>query len=120
MFFGVARHNGRSHDAAVEHDLPLQGTPAARSSTDAASPISKGAGDRRFRAFKKNTGKLLWQARLDDAASSAPITFAANGVQYVAVTTGRGNPNDVTRQPMAPLVSGSLSLTELEAVPPRT
>jgi hypothetical protein len=26
MFFGVARHNGRSHNAAIEHDSPLQGT----------------------------------------------------------------------------------------------
>jgi hypothetical protein len=120
MFFGLARHNGRSHNAAIEHDLPLQAPPATRSSMDAASPISKGAGDRWFRAFNKNTGKLLWQARLDDLASSAPITFAANRVQYVAVTTGGGNPNEVTRQPMAPLVLGSLSLTELEVVPPRT
>jgi alcohol dehydrogenase (cytochrome c) len=61
-----------------------------------------GTGDRWFKAVDKTTHQVSWQVRLDDVASSAPITFAVRGTQYVAVTTGGGNPNDVSRQPMAP------------------
>lgn len=42
----------------------------------------------RFRAFDDRTGKVLWEANLGAAVSGYPVTFAANGKQYVAVSTG--------------------------------
>jgi len=46
--------------------------------------------DRYFKAFDQKTGALLWQTRLGAAAHGFPITYAVNGRQYIAVTTGMG------------------------------
>jgi alcohol dehydrogenase (cytochrome c) len=46
--------------------------------------------DRYFRAFDVRTGDVLWQARLGTSVQGFPISFTANGRQYVAVTTGLG------------------------------
>jgi PQQ-dependent dehydrogenase (methanol/ethanol family) len=42
----------------------------------------------RFRAFDDRTGKVLWETNLGAAVSGYPVTFAVNGKQYVAVSTG--------------------------------
>jgi alcohol dehydrogenase (cytochrome c) len=42
----------------------------------------------RFRAFDDKTGKILWETNLGSPVSGFPVTFAAGGKQYVAVTTG--------------------------------
>ena len=42
----------------------------------------------KFRAFDDKTGKILWETDLGSTVSGFPITFAAGGKQYVAVTTG--------------------------------
>src|SRR5690606_19633835 len=39
-------------------------------------------------ALHTETGELLWQTRLNGDVSGAPITFAVNGKQYVAVGAG--------------------------------
>jgi quinoprotein glucose dehydrogenase len=45
--------------------------------------------DRRFRAFDSKTGKELWAAKLDAAATANPITYQGkNGKQYVAIVAG--------------------------------
>ena len=41
-----------------------------------------------FRAFDDRTGKVLWDVNLGAPVSGYPITYAVNGKQYVAVTTG--------------------------------
>lgn len=46
--------------------------------------------DRYFRALDVRTGEVLWQTRLGTSVQGFPITFAVNGRQYVAVTTGLG------------------------------
>jgi len=46
--------------------------------------------DRSFRAHDVRTGKVLWQARLGTSVQGFPISFRADGHQYVAVTTGLG------------------------------
>lgn len=46
--------------------------------------------DRWFRALDVKTGEVLWQVRLNTAVQGYPVTFTANGKQYVAVTTGNG------------------------------
>ncbi len=42
----------------------------------------------RFRAFDDRTGKVLWEQNLGSPVSGFPVTFAVDGKQYVAVTTG--------------------------------
>ena len=46
--------------------------------------------DNKFRAFDKQTGKLLWETILPFAANATPAVYAVNGKQYVAVATGGG------------------------------
>ena len=42
----------------------------------------------RFRALDQATGKVLWETNLGSAVTGYPITFAVDGKQYVAVSTG--------------------------------
>jgi PQQ-dependent dehydrogenase (methanol/ethanol family) len=42
----------------------------------------------RFRAFDQNTGEVLWEVNLGSPVSGYPVTFAVDGKQYVAVSTG--------------------------------
>ena len=47
----------------------------------------------RFRAFDDETGEVLWEINLGSPLTGFPITFAVNGRQYVAASTGvGGNP----------------------------
>lgn len=41
-----------------------------------------------FRAFDQDTGKILWDANLGSPVTGYPITYLANGKQYVAISTG--------------------------------
>ncbi len=53
--------------------------------------------DRKFRAFDKSTGKLLWETTLPFAGNATPITYELGGKQYVVIyatggKSGRGGP----------------------------
>jgi quinoprotein glucose dehydrogenase len=41
--------------------------------------------DRKFRAFDKATGKLLWETTLPMAGNATPITYELGGKQYVVI-----------------------------------
>src|SRR5436309_4982381 len=41
-----------------------------------------------FRAFDQETGKVLWEINLGSPVTGYPVTYAAGGKQYVAVSTG--------------------------------
>ena len=41
--------------------------------------------DRKFRAFDKRTGKLLWETTLPMSGNATPITYELNGRQYVVI-----------------------------------
>jgi alcohol dehydrogenase (cytochrome c) len=42
----------------------------------------------RFRALDQATGKVLWEINLGSQVTGYPITYAVDGKQYVAVSTG--------------------------------
>jgi alcohol dehydrogenase (cytochrome c) len=44
-----------------------------------------------LRAFDAESGEVLWQTDLGATVTGHPVTFAVNGAQYVAVSTGRSN-----------------------------
>jgi quinoprotein glucose dehydrogenase len=46
--------------------------------------------DRKFRAFDKSTGELLWETTLPFAGNATPVTYMVNGRQYVAIAAGGG------------------------------
>ena len=47
-----------------------------------------GDGNGRFRALDQETGETLWEINLGSAVTGFPVTYAVDGRQYVAVSTG--------------------------------
>ncbi len=46
--------------------------------------------DKKFRAFDKLTGELLWQTTLPFAGNATPATYSVKGRQYVVIAAGGG------------------------------
>jgi quinoprotein glucose dehydrogenase len=46
--------------------------------------------DRKFHAFDKRTGALLWEATLPAAGNATPATYMAGGRQFVVIAAGGG------------------------------
>jgi quinoprotein glucose dehydrogenase len=46
--------------------------------------------DKKFRAFDKSTGALLWETTLPFAGNATPVTYAIDGRQYVVIAAGGG------------------------------
>jgi glucose dehydrogenase len=46
--------------------------------------------DRKFRAFDKATGKLLWETTLPFGGNATPATYEIEGRQYVVIAAGGG------------------------------
>jgi quinoprotein glucose dehydrogenase len=46
--------------------------------------------DRKFRAFDKRTGKVLWETTLPAAGNATPAVYQVNGRQYVVIAAGGG------------------------------
>jgi quinoprotein glucose dehydrogenase len=46
--------------------------------------------DRKFRAFDKKTGKLLWETTLPFSGNATPITYEIDGRQYVVIYANGG------------------------------
>jgi quinoprotein glucose dehydrogenase len=46
--------------------------------------------DKKFRAFDKKTGKLLWETTLPFSGNATPATYSVNGKQYVVIAAGGG------------------------------
>ena len=46
--------------------------------------------DKKFRAFDKRTGKLLWETLLPAAGNATPAAFEAGGRQFIVIAAGGG------------------------------
>ncbi len=46
--------------------------------------------DETFRAFDKDTGKVLWKTKLPFGGNATPSTYMINGRQYVVISAGGG------------------------------
>ena len=68
----------------------------------AGGVVFSGALDRGVTAYDDATGKELWRTRLGDVPSSAPITYLANGKQYVAIIVGNGGAQAATFPALVP------------------
>ena len=64
--------------------------------------VFAGALDRWFTAYDDATGEALWRARLSDVPSAAPISYAVNGKQYVAMVVGYGSAHAITFPMLTP------------------
>jgi alcohol dehydrogenase (cytochrome c) len=68
----------------------------------AGGVVFAGALDRVLAAYDDATGEVLWQAKLTDVPSSAPISYAVDGRQYVAMTVGHGSAHALTFPMLTP------------------
>ena len=57
--------------------------------TTAGGLVFIGDYDRRVHAYDVDTGEELWSTRLATSAQGFPVTYAVDGVQYIAIPTGR-------------------------------
>ena len=74
----------------IEKGIPITGAESYGGPVVTASGLLFIAGtkDRKFRAYDKHTGMLLWETRLPAAAFATPSTYEVNGRQYVVVACG--------------------------------
>jgi alcohol dehydrogenase (cytochrome c) len=56
--------------------------------TTASDVLFSGGRDGAFYALDARTGKLLWETNLGPSVAAGPMTFMANGKQYVSIQTG--------------------------------
>ena len=71
----------------VEHPVPWNGGVLAT----AGDLVFQGTADGNFKGFAADSGEELWSADVQTAALAAPVTYAVDGTQYIAVMTGWGS-----------------------------
>jgi PQQ-dependent dehydrogenase (methanol/ethanol family) len=72
----------------VEHPQPLSGGTLST----AAGLVFQGRADGRFRAYRATDGEVLWEFQNETGIAAAPVTYAVDGTQYIAVLAGLGGP----------------------------
>ncbi|WP_080962696.1 PQQ-dependent dehydrogenase, methanol/ethanol family [Pluralibacter gergoviae] len=83
----------------VDHQGPWNGGVLAT----AGNLVFQGLTNGLFNAYDARTGKQLWQIPLQSAVMAAPIAYAVNGKQYIAVEVGWGG--------IYPLLMGGMART---------
>jgi glucose dehydrogenase len=78
--------------------------------------VFSGADNGNFYAFDAGDGHILWKAHLGLAFGAAPITYAIDGVQYIAVAAGG---SDLALSTGAP-IGGTLVVFRLHGKPVST
>jgi quinoprotein glucose dehydrogenase len=79
-------------------ELAAQGLPDTGSENYGGAVITAGGvlfigatvRDKKFRAYDKSSGKLLWETLLPFSAIATPATYAIKGRQYVVIAAGGG------------------------------
>ena len=52
--------------------------------------------DRKFRAFDKKTGKVLWETTLPASGNATPAVYSVKGREYVVIGAGGGKSGDIS------------------------
>jgi quinoprotein glucose dehydrogenase len=55
---------------------------------DGVAGLPPGGGGKMFRAYDKTSGKVLWEMELPGGTTGEPMTYLANGKQYIVVAVG--------------------------------
>jgi len=109
--WSVANGDGlRNHPAFAGLDLPPLGKPGRLaalvtksfvflgegSNAGVGLPPGGGYGGNMFRAFDKGTGEIVWEMELPAGVSNAPMTYMADGKQYIVVAiSGSDHPGEL-------------------------
>ena len=84
----------RDHPALQGLDLPPLGSfekPGGPLLTSTLLFIGQGLESKKFWALDKETGEELWEADLPARSMAAPISYMANGKQYIVLAVGGGD-----------------------------
>jgi glucose dehydrogenase len=93
----------RHHPLLKDLNLPPLGTPGRAAplvtktllfigeGSDAIPGVPIGGGGKKFRAYDKATGKVVWEIELPAGATGGPMTYMAQGKQYIIVPIGGRN-----------------------------
>jgi quinoprotein glucose dehydrogenase len=109
--WSVANGDGlRNHTAFKGLNVPPIGTPGRLAALVTKSFVFMGEGSdsgvglppggpwggKKFRAFDKKTGAIVWEMELPAGVSNAPMTYTAKGKQYIVVgISGRQYPGEL-------------------------
>lgn len=74
--------------AEIEWEFPIQPRSSAGISTTAGGLVFTGSADGYFFALDAATGEELWHISLGARVHAAPMTFSADGKQYVTIASG--------------------------------
>ena len=55
-------------------------------------------GDGKFRAYDEDTGKVLWMGMFSGSSPGVPVSFEAQGRQFVVMIAGQGGDDRVRRR----------------------
>jgi quinoprotein glucose dehydrogenase len=67
---------------------PVMSNLGSRLLPEMPASIAPGAGGRKFRAYDKATGAVLWETELPAGTTGAPMTYLFEGKQYIVVAVG--------------------------------
>ena len=70
-------------------DFREMAPPSSAIIATAGDIIFSGSLDHRFKALDAHDGSILWETNIGDIPTSHPVTYMANGKQYVALTIGQ-------------------------------
>ncbi len=102
ILWTVANGDGPRDHPAIRHlDLPPLGQPGrpaplvtktlvflGEGANVGAAVLPPHSGGKMFRAFDKATGEIVWETELPGGVTATPITYMADGKQYIVVTIG--------------------------------
>jgi quinoprotein glucose dehydrogenase len=72
---------------------PVMSSLGSRLKPEMPASLAPGAGGRKFRAYNKATGAIVWETELPAGTTGAPMTYMFEGKQYVLVAIGSNQPH---------------------------
>ena len=67
---------------------PVMAALGSRLRPEMPRTLAPGWGGRKFRAFDKATGAILWETDLPSGVTGAPMTYMFDGKQYIVAAIG--------------------------------
>ncbi len=71
---------------------PVMASLGSRLRPEMPASLAPGAGGKKFRAYNKATGAIVWETELPSGTTGAPMTYMFEGKQYVVVAIGSNEP----------------------------
>jgi quinoprotein glucose dehydrogenase len=73
---------------------PVMASLGSRLRPEMPASLAPGSGGRKFRAFNKATGAVLWETELPSGITGAPMTYMFEGKQYIIAPIGGTEPEN--------------------------